>query len=87
MSGYFDIEKPRFAIEQGPAWLKIDAQTGVLSGIPDMPGKAKVAVNARIEREVRNLDEKALVWGNEKVLSTTQERVGASTQRFVIDVR
>jgi len=25
ISGYFDIEKPKFAIAQGPAWLKIDA--------------------------------------------------------------
>jgi len=36
---------------------------------------------------VRLLDEKALVWGREKVLSTTTRRVGAATQKFVIDVR
>ena len=34
VSGYFDIEKPRFALERGPAWLKIDEATGVLSGTP-----------------------------------------------------
>jgi len=87
VSGYFDIEKPRFALEQGPAWLKIDEATGVLSGIPDAAGKVEVAVTATIDREVRRLDEKALVWGNEKVLSTTPERVGTTTQKFVIDVQ
>jgi len=87
VSGYFDIEKPKFALDRGPAWLKIDEATGVLSGIPDAAGKVEVAVTATIDREVRNLDEKALVWGNEKVLSTTTERVGTTTQKFVIDVR
>lgn len=87
VDGYFDIEQPRFAVERGPAWLKIDEKTGMLSGRPDMAGKAEVVVTARIEREVRKLDEKALVWGNEKVLSTTLERVGAATQKFIIDVQ
>ena len=31
-ANFWDIEKPRFAIAQGPAWLKIDPATGVLSG-------------------------------------------------------
>jgi len=87
VSGYFDIEKPKFAIEQGPAWLKIEPATGMLSGTPDAAGKVEVAITATIDRDVRKLDEKALVWGNEKVLSTTTERVGAATQKFVIDVR
>jgi hypothetical protein len=87
VSGYFDIEKPKFALGQGPAWLKIDEATGVLSGIPDAAGKVEVAVTATIDREVRKLDEKALVWGSEKVLSTTTERVGTTTQKFVIDVQ
>jgi hypothetical protein len=87
VSGYFDIEKPKFAIEQGPAWLKIDAATGVLSGTPAAAGKVEVAVTATIDREVRKLDERALVWGNEKVLSTATERVGVATQKFIIDVQ
>ena len=87
VSGYFDIEKPRFALDQGPAWLKIDEATGVLSGTPDAAGKVQVAVTATIDRQVRKLDEKALVWGNEKVLATTTERVGTATQRFVIHVQ
>jgi len=27
------------------------------------------------------------IWGNEKVLSTTTQRVGAATQRFVVEVQ
>jgi hypothetical protein len=87
VSGYFDIEKPKFAIEQGPAWLKIEPATGMLSGTPDAAGKVEVTVTATIDREVRKLDEKVLMWGNEKVLSTTTERVGTTTQKFVIDVQ
>jgi len=87
VSGYFDLEKPRFALDQGPGWLKIDEATGVLSGTPDALGKAEVTVIATIDRKVRQLDEKALVWGIEKVLATTTERVGTATQRFVVDVR
>lgn len=85
--GYFDIEQPRYALAQGPKWLRIDEKTGLLSGTPDAPGPAQVVVTATIDREVRKLDEKVLAWGNEKLLSTATERVGTATQRFVIDVR
>ncbi len=87
VAGYFDVEKPRFALEQGPAWLKINENSGVLSGTPDAVGQVEVSVTARIEREVRNLDEKTLAWGNEKVLSTSVERVGAASQKFAITVQ
>jgi hypothetical protein len=87
VSGYFDIENPKFAIDQGPAWLKIDEATGVLSGTPDTPGKVQVTVTASIDRKVRKLDEKALAWGNEKVLATNIEHVGTATQKFAIDVQ
>jgi hypothetical protein len=87
IQGYFDIERPRFALEQGTAWLRIDERTGALSGTPDLAGDVEVAVSARIEREVRHLDEKTLSWGNEKVMSTSIERVGACTQKFVIAVQ
>src|SRR6185503_10459519 len=69
VSGYFDIEKPAFTLDQGAGWLKIDPATGLLSGTPDVAGKVEVAITARIERSVRTLDEKTLAWGNEKVLS------------------
>lgn len=85
VSGYFDIEQPRFTLQRGPAWLKLDENTGLLSGTPNVAGKEEVVVTARLEREVRNLDEKVLAWGNEKVLSTSLERVGTATQQFVIE--
>ncbi|HUU21111.1 MAG TPA: Ig domain-containing protein [Phycisphaerae bacterium] len=87
VSGYFDIEKPTFALARGPAWLKIDEATGVLSGTPDAAGKGEVTVTAALDREVRKLDPKALAWGREKVLSTTTERVGTATQKYRIEVR
>jgi hypothetical protein len=83
---YWDIERPRFALRQGPAWLKINERTGVLSGIPDRPGKVAVIVIATIDREVRKLDERALSWGLEKILSTETQRVGVATQTFMIEV-
>jgi hypothetical protein len=85
-SGYFDIEKPRFTLAQGPVWLRIDEATGMLSGIPDASGKMEVTVTVTIDHEVRTLDEAVLRWGGEKVLSTEVKHVGAATQKFVIDV-
>jgi hypothetical protein len=87
VSGYFDIEKAVFRLDQRPGWLNIDEATGPLSGTPEAVGNVEVAVTANIDRQVRNLDEKVLVWGNEKVLSTNIERIGAATQKFVIVVR
>jgi hypothetical protein len=85
-SGYFDIEKPRFTLAQGPAWLRIDEATGVLSGIPDVPGRNDVAVTVTIYRQVRKLYEAVLRWGGEKVLSMEIEHIGTATQKFVIEV-
>jgi hypothetical protein len=82
---YWDLETPRFAVE-GPAWLKMDAGTGLLIGVPDRPGKAAVVVTATIDREVRSLDVGSLSWGVEKVLSTGTQRVGIVTQKFTIAV-
>jgi hypothetical protein len=83
---YWDIEFPRFALRQGPAWLKIDEGTGLLSGTPDGPGKIPVVVTATIDREDRRLDARALSWGLEKILSTGTLRVGVATQKFTIEV-
>jgi hypothetical protein len=87
VSGYFDIEKPKFTLAQGPAWLKIDETTGILSGTPNAAGRVEVVVTATIDRQVRKLDEKALVWGRENVLSTATEHIGTATQKFVIEVQ
>ncbi len=87
VKSFWDIEKPRFELEQGPTWLKIDEATGVLSGAADAAGKVEVVVTATIDREVRKLDEPTLKWGREKVVSVTTERVGTDTQKFAIDVQ
>jgi hypothetical protein len=84
--GFWDIERPRFEIQRGPAWLAIDGATGLLSGTPDRPGTAEVVVAVTLERDVRRLDEEVLKWGNEKVISSGTERVGRATQGFVIEV-
>jgi hypothetical protein len=83
---YWDIEAPRFALKQGPAWLKIDEGTGLLSGIPDSPGKIPVVVTATIDREVRRLDARTLSWGLEKIVSTGTQRIGIAIQKFTIEV-
>jgi hypothetical protein len=83
---YWDVEAPRFALQQGPPWLKLDAATGLLSGVPDGPGKVAVVVTATIDLDVRNLDVRMLSWGVEKVVSTDKQRVGVATQKFTIDV-
>jgi hypothetical protein len=83
---YWDVEEPRFALQQGPPWLKIDPGTGLLTGVPDRAGKVAVVVTATIDREVRSLDARMLSWGLEKIVSTGTQRVGAATQKFTIDV-
>lgn len=85
-ANFWDIEKPKYALQKAPAWLKIDESTGVLSGTPDAAGSAEVVISATIDREIRKLDEAALKWGNEKVASTATDRVGVATQKFTIEV-
>ena len=80
------LEKPQFAIPQGPPWLTINATTGVLSGVPDTPGKVEIAIVSVIDRETRKLDDATLTWGNEKVVSHAVVRVGEAVQKFVIEV-
>jgi hypothetical protein len=83
---FWDVERPRFRIQQGPKWLAIDETTGVLSGTPDRSGAADVAIAVTLERDARHLDEAALKWGIEKVASSGTEQVGTATQRFTIEV-
>jgi hypothetical protein len=83
---YWDIENPRFALQKGPTWLKIDAHTGVLSGVPDKPGKVVIIVTATMDQEVRQLDVGALSWGQEKTLSTSNKQVGVATQTFTLEI-
>jgi hypothetical protein len=86
VASFWDIEKPRFALVQGPAWLRIDQTTGVLRGVPDAAGNADVEVKVTLERPIRKLDEVRLSWGQEQVKETAIEPVGSAAQRFRIAV-
>ena len=86
VTGFWDIEKPRFALAKGPTWLSLDERTGVLSGVPDAPGTAEIVVSVRLERTVRRLDDARLSWGHELVKEIATETVGSATQRFQIRV-
>jgi hypothetical protein len=83
---FWDVERLRFRITQGPRWLAMDPTTGLLSGIPDRSGTTEVAISATLERDDRRLDEAALKWGIEKVISSGTAVVGSATQRFTIEV-
>jgi hypothetical protein len=86
VTGFWDIEKPRFALTKGPAWLRIDEKTGALSGVPNAAGKVEVVVTVSLERPTRTLDDTRLSWGHELVKGVGTERVGSATQRFQITV-
>ncbi len=46
-----------------PGNSKIDADTGLLSGVPDGPGKAAIVVTVTIVPGGRSLDIRSLSWG------------------------
>jgi hypothetical protein len=87
VAGFWDIEKPRFALVKGPAWLRINRNSGVLWGVPDAAGTAEVVVRVTLDRPVRRLDESRLSWGQEEVKEVGTETVGGVTQQFRITVR
>jgi hypothetical protein len=83
---YWDIERPRYKLEQGPKWLSIDEATGKLSGQPDRLGRSEVIVSVTLERERRSLDPARLQWGVEEALTSGIESVGTAKQVFSIVV-
>ncbi len=86
VASFWDIEKPRYELVQGPSWLHIDQSTGVLRGVPDSLGNAEIVVKVTLERPVRRLDEGRLSWGQELVKELAIEKLGSATQRFKIAV-
>jgi hypothetical protein len=86
VASFWDIEKPRFVLTEGPSWLRLDEGTGVLSGVPDAAGTADVAITVTLERSIRRLDDERLSWGHERVLEVLNEKVGGATQRFRVTV-
>lgn len=83
---FWDIERPRYRLEKGPEWLKLDETTGRLSGKPGTAERAEVIVAVTLERPARRLNEDDLKWGREKIVSLGTEAVGPTKQTFVIEV-
>lgn len=48
-AAFWDAEKPRFAMMQGPDWLKMDAATGVLTGTRDPTDGREHEVHLTVE--------------------------------------
>jgi hypothetical protein len=89
--GFWDVERPRFAIGKGPAWLRIDPRTGALEGVPDAAGTFDVEVVATLERTVRRLrDPGPRPWnlglGKDPTDALVAEKAGEATHRFRIVV-
>lgn len=85
-SRFWEVERAVFALAEAPAWLKIDPSTGELSGTPPAPGRVPVAVTATLEVEERRIDEKSLVWGNDKALGTSTKTLGPARLDLVVEV-
>lgn len=86
VASFWDIEKPRFVLARGPAWLRLDESTGILSGAPDAAGTIDVEITVTLERSVRRLDDGRLSWGHEHVIGSGDEKVGSATRRLRITV-
>jgi acetyl esterase/lipase len=86
VASFWDIEKPRFVLVKGPAWLRIDQRSGMLRGVPDAAGNMDIVVEVTLERSARRLDDDRLSWGQELVKEVVTENLGTAKQRFRINV-
>jgi hypothetical protein len=84
---FWDVQQPRYSLLQGPAWLKIDEATGLLTGTPGVLGKSQVVVAVTLQREVEELNLDDLAWGLRRVTGVTTEKIGPAIQKFVIEVK
>jgi hypothetical protein len=87
VAGFWDVEQPHFALVRAPRWLRIDARTGVLRGVPDTAADVEVVVRVTLERPLRRLDEGLLSWGQEAVRAVGTEKVGSARVRLRVAVR
>jgi hypothetical protein len=91
VAAFWDVERPLFALRQGPAWLRIDERSGALAGVPDVPGAVEVVVAVTLERTgPRTAPADAKPWnlglGKDKAAGIVTERTGEATQRFTVSV-
>jgi hypothetical protein len=47
-AGFWNIEKPAWTLVAAPSWLKLNAETGALSGTPPVAGESKVELHCEI---------------------------------------
>ena len=81
---FWKIEPLKFSLAQKPAWMSINADTGLITGTPDGTG-GTVIVSVTLTKEHRLVHDKDnIVWGNEYEQSRTYETVGPVTQQFVV---
>ncbi len=52
-AAYWDADQPRFALLEGPAWLTLDAQTGLLTGVPPAAGDYPVTLEVSLSTPAR----------------------------------
>jgi hypothetical protein len=91
-ASFWDVETPRFALQQGPSWLRINERTGALEGVPDAAGTVDVVVTVALERSVRRLQDAGpkpwnLGLGKDPTREVATESAGTATRRFQITVR
>ncbi len=48
-NGFWDSEELTFSLRKAPAWLKIDAKTGTLTGRPEVPGKYTIELEVKTQ--------------------------------------
>jgi Putative Ig domain len=82
---FWKIEPLKFSLTQKPSWMRINADTGLITGTSDGTG-GKVIVTATLTKEHRLVHDKDnIVWGNEYEQSRTYESVGPVIQQFVVN--
>jgi hypothetical protein len=82
---FYEIENPKFSLIKAPAWLSINANTGLLSGTPPASkGSEDVIVSVVIEKKVPTLDIPLLGWGNYRSKSSETKIVSTEIQQFKI---
>jgi hypothetical protein len=75
-----------FALTEKPAWMNIDAKTGLITGTSDGTG-GTVIVSVTLTKEHRlahDSEKSGIMWGMEWVKSRTYETVGPVTQQFIV---
>jgi hypothetical protein len=47
--GFWESEQLTFSLRKAPAWLKLDAKQGMLTGTPDAPGQCPIEIEVRTQ--------------------------------------